>query len=195
MTDDKIVELYWERSERAISETQNKYGKYCYSIAYNILKNHEDTSECVNDTYFKVWNSIPDARPNKLSAFLGRITRNTALNMCEVYSAKKRGGNEIDIALDELLECVSGETEGDNVEMMYLRDVLNSFIEKLGDESRNIFVCRYWYMYSSKEIAEKYDLTITKVDVALHRARKKLKDILNTASRIYQLMMQMIYIC
>ena len=178
MTDDKIVELYWERSERAISETQNKYGKYCYSIAYNILKNHEDTSECVNDTYFKVWNSIPDARPNKLSAFLGRITRNTALNMCEVYSAKKRGGNEIDIALDELLECVSGETEGDNVEMMYLRDVLNSFIEKLGDESRNIFVCRYWYMYSSKEIAEKYDLTITKVDVALHRARKKLKDIL-----------------
>ncbi|MBE6642866.1 MAG: sigma-70 family RNA polymerase sigma factor [Ruminococcaceae bacterium] len=178
MTDDKIVELYWERSERAISETENKYGKYCYSIAYNILKNHEDTSECVNDTYFKVWNSIPDARPNKLSAFLGRITRNTALNMCEVYSAKKRGGNEIDIALDELLECVSGETEGDNVEMMYLRDVLNSFIEKLSDESRNIFVCRYWYMYSSKEIAEKYDLTITKVDVALHRARKKLKDIL-----------------
>lgn len=179
MTDEEIVNLYWERSERAISETDRKYGKYCHTIAYNILKNREDSSECVNDTYFKAWKSMPDCRPRRLMAFLGKITRTVALNKYDFYTAQKRGGSETSAALDELLECVSGDSDGNDVaDEIFLRDVLNSFLGKLDDDSRNIFICRYWYMYSSKEIAAKYGFTVNKVDVSLCRARSILKSIL-----------------
>ena len=113
MEDSKIVQLYWDRSPDAISQTAKKYGKYCTSIARNILGNHEDAEECVNDMYMRAWNSMPDHRPSVLSTYLGKITRNLAFNQYKREHADKRGGSEISAILDELGECVSGK---ENVE-------------------------------------------------------------------------------
>lgn len=179
MVDEKIVDLYWMRSEDAITETATKYGKYCYLIAYNILRDTEDAQECVNDTYLSAWNLIPEYRPSKLSSFLGKITRNLALNRYDYNKAQKRGGNQIDLALNELLECVSNnKSPGDIVDAMILEDVLNSFLESLDERNRNIFVERYWCMSSIKEIAKKHSLTESNVKVSLYRSRKILKLIL-----------------
>lgn len=104
MDDNKIIELYWDRSEQAISETSKKYGRYCHYIAYSILHNDEDSEECVNDTYLRAWDSIPPQRPNKLQTFLGKITRNLSLNKWEKLSAEKRGAGQTSFILDELLE-------------------------------------------------------------------------------------------
>ena len=109
MSDEQIIALYWERSETAISETAAVYGNYCHKIAMNILSNSEDADECVNDTYARVWNAIPPQRPNKLSAFLGRITRNLALNVWEKRQAEKRGGGQFEIVLSELEEVLSDD--------------------------------------------------------------------------------------
>ena len=109
MDDQRIVELYWERSEQAISETQSKYGSYCYSIAYNILNNNEDAEESVNDTYNDAWNSIPPHRPSILSTFLGKITRRISIDRWRKHNAEKRGGGEMPLVLDELQECVADE--------------------------------------------------------------------------------------
>lgn len=106
MEDRQIVDLYWARSENAISETERKYGRYCYYIAYNILHNNEDSEECVNDTYLNAWKAMPNQRPSKLSTFLGKITRNLSLNRWELYNAEKRGSGQIPLALDELHECI-----------------------------------------------------------------------------------------
>ena len=107
MDDQRIVELYWERSEKAVSETASKYGKYCYSIAYNVLANKEDAEESVNDTYMDAWNSIPPHRPSILSTFLGKITRRISIDRWRKRSAKKRGSGVIPLVLDELHECVA----------------------------------------------------------------------------------------
>ena len=106
MDDRQIIELYWERSEDAISQTEQKYGRFCRSIAYNILYNIEDSEECVNDTYLKTWEEIPPKRPEKLQAFLGRITRNISLHRYDYKNAQKRGGGETALALDELLDMI-----------------------------------------------------------------------------------------
>ena len=107
MEDNQIIQLYFDRSEDAISQTAVKYGKYCHTIAYNILHNFEDSEECVNDTYWKAWGIIPPRRPKKLAAFLGKITRNLSLDKYRHYTADKRGGGEFSIALDELGDCAS----------------------------------------------------------------------------------------
>ena len=106
MEDKKIVDLYWLRSESAISETKTKYGKYCHTIAHNILCNIEDSEECVNDTYLRAWNSMPQHRPSVLKTFLGKITRNLALNRYKTLSANKRNYGQVPLALDELQECI-----------------------------------------------------------------------------------------
>ena len=106
MEDNQIVDLYWARSEKAISETADKYGRYCYSIAYNILHSSEDSEECVNDTYLNAWNALPDRRPSNLPAFLGRITRNLSLKRREKYAAQKRGAGQVPLVLDELQDCI-----------------------------------------------------------------------------------------
>ena len=179
MLDEKIVEMYWSRSEDAITETSKKYGHYCHSIAYNILRNHADSEECVNDTYLSAWNSMPTKRPSKLGAFLAVITRNISLKKYNYYSAKKRGGTQVPLVLDELLDCVSGnDTTEDIIETMHFEKVLNDFLESLSEQSRNIFVCRYWHLLSVKEIAVKYKMTESNVKVSLHRARNALKIIL-----------------
>ena len=113
MEDNQIIQLYFDRSEEAISQTAVKYGKYCHTIAYNILHNFEDSEECVNETYWKAWGIIPPRRPKKLAAFLGKITRNLSLDMYRRYNADKRGGGEMAVALDELGDCVSSLSNRD----------------------------------------------------------------------------------
>lgn len=176
MDDSKIIELYWDRSEQAISETSKKYGKYCHYIAFSILHNDEDSEECVSDTYLRAWNSIPPNRPRKLQTFLGKITRNLSLNRWEKLSAEKRGAGQISVVLDELTECLPAEENtADIVKNMVIREILNRFLDELPTNTRKMFVRRYFYMSSVKEIAEEYGLSESKVTVTLFRTRKKLK--------------------
>ncbi|MCQ2456827.1 MAG: sigma-70 family RNA polymerase sigma factor [Clostridia bacterium] len=179
MDDNFIIDLYWSRDEKAISETSEKYGKYCYKIAFNVLSDQGDSEECVNDTYLKAWNSIPPERPSVLSAFLGRITRNLALNRYNYKTAQKRGGGRIESSLEELAECVSGsETPEDVLEGISVGRVINGFIAGLTQRNRNIFVSRYFYLESVSEIAEKYGLTEPAVKTALFRMRQALAVVL-----------------
>lgn len=172
MDDEKIVDLYWKRSEIAITETSNKYGKYCQFIAYNILQNHEDSSECVSDTYLKAWESMPPHRPNRLSTFLGKITRNLSLNRYEKNMTQKRGLGQIPLVLDELEECIPS---GSNMEFatddIVLEEALNKFLSEMTPENRIIFVQRYWYLSSIKDIASEHKFSESKVKMILFRSR------------------------
>ncbi len=179
MSDEEIIELYWQRSETAIAETKNKYGRYCHHIAYNILQNQEDCEECVNDTYLKAWEAMPPNRPALLSVFLGTITRNLSLNKYKYYSAEKRGFGQMTCVLEELDECIPGQN---NVEQMIenesLTEILNQFLGKLKPKMRKIFMRRYWYLSSIKEIAKDFHMTESSVKMSLQRARVELKKIL-----------------
>lgn len=175
----KIVDLYWLRSESAISETKTKYGKYCYTIAHNILCNIEDSEECVNDTYLRAWNSMPQHRPSVLKTFLGKITRNLALNRYKTLSANKRNYGQVPLALDELQECIPGEDNTANiVDDMALAEIFNCFLASLSKEQRKIFMRRYWYLSSIKEIANEYSMGESKVKMSLMRSRNELKTLL-----------------
>lgn len=179
MEDKQIVDLYWARSENAISETDKKYGRYCYYIAYNILHNNEDSEECVNDTYLNAWRAMPDQRPNKLTAFLGIITRNLSLSRWELCHAKKRGSGQIPLALDELHECIpSSDSTEQIVDDLVLVDVFNRFLASLSKEKRVIFMRRYWYLSPIAEIAEDCSMSESKVKMSLFRLRKALKQAL-----------------
>ena len=177
MNDDRIVELYWERKEIAIVETAAKYGSYLSSISYNILANHEDAGECVNDTYHAAWNAMPPHRPTILSAFLGKITRRISIDCWRKYQAEKRGGGEIALVLEELEECVAGSN---NVEKeMESREWVrwfHEFLKSLPETERRVFLCRYWYMDSIKVISEQFDFSQSKVMSMLHRTRGKLRE-------------------
>ena len=179
MEDNQIIRLYFDRSEEAISQTAAKYGKYCHNIAYNILHNFEDSEECVNDTYWKAWNIIPPRKPKRLAAFLGKITRNLSLDKYRHYTADKRGGGELAVALEELGDCISSiGSMGDHTEEIVLVEVLNSFLASLSAEHRKIFMRRYWYVSSVKEIADDYGITESKVKMSLLRSRNQLKTVL-----------------
>lgn len=179
MEDRQIVELYWTRDESAIPETAKKYGKYCRYIAFRILQDECDSEECVNDTYLHTWNSIPPKRPDILSTFLGKITRNLALNRYEMAHAQKRGGGEYALALDELSECVPDQRgTADPTDALVIRYTLNRFLSGLSPEKRKIFVRRYWYLSSIEEIAAEYGMSESKVKTVLFRARNELKQLL-----------------
>lgn len=176
MEEKKIIELYFARSENAIRETEKKYGRFCYKIAYGILASHPDSEECVNDTYWKTWNAIPPKRPERLSAFLGKITRNLALKRYERNNAQKRGGGQVELALEELAECIPDHnTVEQQADERLLVDCLNSFLAQLPAESRKIFLQRYWAMRPVKEIAADYHMTESKVKMTLLRTRGKLR--------------------
>lgn len=174
MEDQKIVSLYWERNENAIVETHKKYGKYCYVIAYNILHSHEDSEECVNDTWNGAWNSMPPEKPTKLQCFLARITRNIAIDRYRYDYAQKRGA-EIDSAIDEYWECIPNKDAPIDEELA-LKEAINGFLAKLDTRERIIFMRRYWYSMSVKDIADGMELSETHVSVILHRTRRKFKD-------------------
>lgn len=179
MDEKQIIDLYWARSERAIDETARKYGKFCHGIAFNILANHQDSEECVNDTYLQTWNAIPPRRPNKLSAFLGKITRNLALKKYERYAAQKRGGGQVVLALEELSECIPDPNTVERaMDDRMLAEKLNVFLGKLPVESRNLFLRRYWNLSSVKEIAMDCGMTESKVKMSLMRTRGKLRSFL-----------------
>ena len=179
MEDEMIVDLYWQRSDLAISETDKKYGRYCHSIAYNICGTDEDAEECVNDTWLRAWNLMPDQRPAVLSAFLGRITRNFAINCFKAKTRLKRGGGEAALALDELEECIPGGTEPERVlEEKELEEAIGRFVAALPKTEKTVFVLRYFYLTPVDEIAEKLHFSSGKVKSMLFRSRKKLRSAL-----------------
>lgn len=172
MDDKGIISLFEKRSEAAIQETAKKYGKYCHYIAYRILYNEQDSEECVNDTYYKAWENIPPHHPDRLSTYLGKITRNFALNKWNYYNADKRGKGQIPVILEELQESVPA---ADAVEQMvneiYFANVCNRFLETLPKQKRIIFMRRYWYMNSIKEICADFRMSESKVKMLLMRLR------------------------
>lgn len=179
MEDSQIIELFWKRSQSAIEETARKYGRYCHTIAFNILHSHEDSEECVNDAYLNAWKAMPPQRPNRLSTFLGKITRNLALKRWEGCKAEKRGAGQTALALDELSECIpASESVERRVDDLALAEILNGFLVSLPQERRRIFMRRYWYLDSIKEIAASYGLSESKVKMSLLRSREALKHIL-----------------
>lgn len=153
MEDQKIVDLYWSREEKAIYETDKKYGGYCNTISFNILQNTEEAKECVNDTYLKTWNSIPPQRPNILKIYLGKITRNLSINKYERKTTQKRDYT-LEVALEELNDCIvsNNNVEGE-VDYNNLINAINIFLSELPRDRRKIFLDRYWYLYSIKEIS------------------------------------------
>lgn len=175
MHDKEIIQMYWDRNEEAIAATSEKYGSYCQAIAMNILGNWEDARECVNDTYLNTWNSIPPQRPQMLSAYLGKIVRNLSFNLYKKNRAEKRGGGQMPLILDEISEMISDfhvpEKEWHKRELI---QAINAFLSGLTRKKREIFVRRYWYADSVKEIAERFEMSENNVSVTLNRLRKQL---------------------
>lgn len=179
MDDNQIIELYFRRDEQAIAHTADKYGHYCYRIAYNILAQHESSEEAVNDTYVRAWNSIPPTRPKALAAYLGKITRNISLSTYRMLHSEKRGNGELPAVLDELGECVPSRQDTEAAfEQRELARCINAFLGTLGDTERNIFVARYWYLAGISEIGNRFQFSESKVKSMLFRTRKKLLDYL-----------------
>jgi RNA polymerase sigma factor (sigma-70 family) len=176
MDDSEIIELYFQRSEEAVTQTASKYGKYCYQIAYHILSSREDSEESVNDTYLAAWNTMPPRRPNILTAFLGKLTRYISLDRWKKRSAQKRGGGQVALSLEELEECISGGDDPEKeVDRKELLRYLNRFLDALPETQRKVFVCRYWYLESIPEIAARFGFSESKVTAMLHRLREKLR--------------------
>lgn len=179
MDDQIIVNLYFQRSEKAITETAAKYGNYCYSIAFNILNNNEDAEESVNDTYNDAWNSIPPHRPSILATFLGKITRRISIDRWRKQNAVKRGGGEIPLVLDELQDCIANVTSvEEEYEKQHLSDVINTFVKSLPETEQKVFLCRYWYVDSISAISKQFGFSESKVKSMLFRTREKLRLVL-----------------
>ena len=177
MDDSKIVDLYFSRDERAISESDRKYGRMLSSISYSLLGSHEDAEECVNDTYLDAWSAIPPARPQHLGAFLSKIVRRISIDLYRRRHREKRGG--IEELCEELSEAIpSGENPYDEYENGRLREALNEFLSLLDKEKRVIFVLRYFYSKPVGEIAMRTGNSESKVKTTLFRMRESLKEFL-----------------
>ena len=171
MNDNEIIDLYWERKETAITASADKYGSYCHSISYNILHNNEDAEECVNDTWLGAWKSMPPHRPERLSTFFGKITRNLSLNRF-----KKRGYGQTELVLSELEDCRSDNKSVEQIiDEQILVQSLNDFLYAQPEQKRNIFIRRYWYLYPIRDIAVAYGISESKVASLLFRMRNDLK--------------------
>lgn len=176
MEDEHIVNLYWQRNERAIDETRQKYSQYCYCIAYNILQSREDAQECENDTYLAAWNAIPPHRPALLSTFLGKLTRRISLDRWRSNNAAKRGGDALTVSLDELRSCIpDGQTFSDTLEARELGRSISRFLRQLSSRDRLIFIRRYWYCDSVAQIAAHLACGESKIKMILLRTRTKLQ--------------------
>lgn len=175
MEDKLIVDLFFARNEEAISRVQTKYGNYLEIIAYNILKSREDSEECVNDAYKRLWDTIPPNKPEKLGAYASKITRNIALNRYNFNTAEKRNQN-LTIALTELEGFLpSGDFAKDSVDKIAFTKALNAFLHSLPEKKRNMFIMRYWYLVEIKDIADKFCVSEANVKTTLLRLREKLK--------------------
>lgn len=176
MEDTEIVELFWHRKPEALEAAGRKYGKLCCRVAKNIVGSREDAEECVNDAYLALWNSIPPERPKALGAYITTLTRNVSLSRYRSLHSKKRGSGQTEAALDELSECLAGESDvAREFESKALTEEINRFLFTLSKDDRIIFLYRYWLMLSAPEIAEKFGYSQSKIGSSLHRTRKKLK--------------------
>ena len=179
MEDSAIVTLYWQRSEQAIAESDTKYGPYCGHIAYGLLQNSEDAQECVSDTWLAAWNAMPPHRPERLSGFLGKLTRRISLKRWEAARAQKRFGDETALALEELSQCVDGSGDVQRgLEATELAARINDFVLALPQAERRVFLCRYWYLDSVAEIAIRFGFSTSKVKSMLYRIRQQLRQTL-----------------
>ena len=178
MNDIEIIDLYWARNENAIAETDKKYGKYCYCIAQNILANEQDSEECVNDTYLRVWDTVPPKRPNKLKAFLAAIVRNLSLDL---YRSRKREVqviSESEKVFSELAGVMPKQNLDAVADEIAFAEILNCFLASLSEESRKIFMRRYFYFDSVKKIALDFGISESKVKVTMFRVREELREFL-----------------
>ncbi len=175
MEDSAIIDLFFARSEKAISETSAKYGKMLMSVSLRILKSVEDAEEALSDTLMKTWNSIPPTRPDVLSAFLTKIIRNVSLDKWNLLHADKRGAGAVPAILDELEECIADSRIPVPGEGMELKEILDAFLEKEKPEARKIFVRRYFFGSEVKEIADLYGIGESKVKMTLARMRERLR--------------------
>lgn len=178
MEDDKIIELFWQRSEEAVRAAEKKYGRFCYNIAYGILENREDCEECVNDTWMAAWQYIPPKRPTFLSVFLGKITRGFAIDKVRKKYAGKRPDMhlaELTEELQDLNQSIEGMLEAD-ILRQELTDILNCFLRELPEKKRNIFIQRYWGMLPLGEIAARNHISENAVKQTLFRCRNLLRE-------------------
>ena len=174
MEDTGIIDLYWARDERAVEETDRKYGTYCRAISYRILKNRQDVEECLNDTYVRAWNTMPPQRPFALGAFLGKIARNLSLNYYRAGHAQRRGSGQVPLLLEELKDCAA-ESPEQALEAAELSRLLDRFLRSLPQKECCIFMRRYWYLDPVDEIARRYHMPLGTVKSSLFRTRQKLR--------------------
>lgn len=176
MDDTQIIDLYWQRSEAAIAETQTKYGTYLFSIANRILPFREDAEESVNDTYLDAWNAIPPARPNILSAFLGKLTRRISIDRWRSLNAEKRGGSAVTVALEELSGCIPGGSDpAAEVETKELAKAISRFLDSLPRTQQQVLVMRYFHLADLRQIADRFGMSVPRVKSMLFRIRQKLR--------------------
>lgn len=181
MEDEQIIKLYFDRDERAISQTAQKYGALCARISMNILNDRQETEENVNDTYMQTWNSIPPSKPDRLSPFVGRIARNLALNRYKAAHTQKRAESQFSLSLDELDECISGVNQTESfAEANFLKDCINRFLRSEKQEARNMFIWRYFYCESIEFVAKRFGMSESKVKSVLFRQRNRLKNFLES---------------
>lgn len=176
MTDQQIIELYWQRNEDAIPASEQKYGSYCTTVSRNILSDALDVEECVSDTWLRAWAAMPPERPNYLKMFFAKITRNLSLDRLKSNYAQKRGGGETDLILEELEQCIS--SKGNTEEVYTARELgrsINRFVHSLPEREGNLFVRRYFFGESLDVVAGRYGITSHNASVILSRVREKLK--------------------
>lgn len=178
IADEKIIDLFFTRSEQGIQELDHKYGKMCHSLSYNIVNSRQDAEECVNDAYLGAWNAIPPVRPNPLSSYIVRIVRNLSLKIYWKKEAAKRSSCYT-IALEEIEACIADQkTVEDEIGARELAHIIEEFLDTLTHENRVIFMRRYWFSDSYKDIAEFVGLSEKNVSVRLTRIREKMKQFL-----------------
>lgn len=179
MEDGQIVELFWRRDQEAIAQSQRKYHPYLSKIAYNILHDVEDSQEVVNDTYFKAWQSMPPQRPSKLSIYLGRLTRHGAIDRYRHHASQKRQGDAYALCLEELEECCGTQQDPQHVlDGQLLAQAISGFLRTLKPQARTMFLGRYYYFDSLKEVARYCGVSESKCKSTLYRVRLNLRDYL-----------------
>ena len=177
MTDSQIIALFWDRNEDAIRETDRAYGRRLHVLSDRILRNEQDAQESVSDTYLKTWETIPPQRPAYFFAYLAKLCRNFSLARLQWRSAAKRSAQVVELTR-EMDECIPDHSLERKLEGEELWQLLNEFLDSLSSENRLIFLRRYWYADSVREIAERYQISESKVKTQLHRTRKKLQQFL-----------------
>ncbi len=175
MDDRTIVDMLWQRNDGALSLLKQKHERLILSVAQNVLKNREDSEECLNDTLFAAWNAIPPAKPENLGAFLCKIARNLSLKKWRSKTAQKRGGKAFSCLLSELDDCISdAKSLDESIDERALAAIIDSFLRTLDEDERDLFILRYFYFYSVTSLSEKFGFSKSKVKTQLYRTRQKL---------------------